>query len=115
MSSNGAHQVKAPLTSEELKLPAWWTTTFAFPLAVQPVAIGELDIEYRKTSGRAGASVGDLLGVLTGRRMSKPRVQVRGKILQISFSYLHVREVLKVQVEADSLEKTKVRDIANED
>lgn len=37
--------------------------------------------------------------------MSKLHVQVRGKILQISFSYLHVREVLKVQVEADSLEK----------
>lgn len=47
--------------------------------------------------------------------MSKLRVHVRGKILQISFSYLHVRELLKVQVEADSLEKSKVRDIANED
>lgn len=46
MSSNGAHQVKAPLTSEELRLTARWATTFAFPLAVQPVAIGELDIEY---------------------------------------------------------------------
>lgn len=46
MSSNGVHQVKAPLTSEELKLTAQWATTFGFPLAVPPVAIGELDIEY---------------------------------------------------------------------
>lgn len=34
--------------------------------------------------------------------MSKLRVQLRGRIPQISFSDLHAREVLKVQVEAES-------------
>ena len=47
--------------------------------------------------------------------MSKLRVQLRGKILQISFSCLHAREVLKVRVEAESLEKSEGRDIANND
>lgn len=77
-----AHQVNASLTSEELKFAPLWAITFRGPLGSATQGDGG-----SQTLGiaRQPGQVPDQPGVLPECRMSKPRVQLRGKILQISF------------------------------
>lgn len=107
MGSDELHQVNASPASEK-KLTPLWAILLGAPLAVQPRGMGSQKLSTARQPGK----VPDLPGVLPECRMSKPVVTQGENPTDLILVPL-CPGGFEVPVEADGLEKSEGRDIAN--